>query len=105
MGHEYGRMYWFTSPAALGPAIYGHATMTRCIHDSAPAAIRREAAALASQSAALLCLLAHRLQKRPASVMYLSAAAEPAVEAHDRSPPRHALVALPTMHSPATAHG
>jgi hypothetical protein len=46
MAHEYGRMYWCMSPAALWPTVYGHATITRCIHDSAPAASRREAAAL-----------------------------------------------------------
>jgi transcriptional regulator with XRE-family HTH domain len=105
MAHEYGRMYWFTSPAALWPAIYGHATMTRCIHDSAPAAIRREAAALASQSAALLGLLAHRLHKRSESVMYLSVAVELAVEAQNRSLHGHALVALRTVYSPVTANG
>ena len=48
------------------------------------AASRWEAAALASQSAALLGLLAHRLQKRPESVMYLSVAVELAVEAQSR---------------------
>ena len=53
MTHQYGRMYWCISPASLWPTMYGHVTMTRYIHDSAPAASRREAAALASQSAAL----------------------------------------------------
>src|SRR5207302_8364804 len=43
MAHEYGRMFWCVSPAALWPTVYGHATITRCIHDSAPAASRREA--------------------------------------------------------------
>ena len=38
MGHEYGRMYWCMSPASLWPTVCGHATITRCILDSAPAA-------------------------------------------------------------------
>jgi hypothetical protein len=105
MAHEYGRMYWCMSPAALWPMVYGHATVTRCIHDGAPAAIRREAAALASQSAALLGLLAHRLQKRPDSVMYLSVAAELAAEAQNGSLHGHALVALRTAYSPVTTSG
>jgi hypothetical protein len=105
MAHEYGRMYWYMSPAALWPTVYGHATITRCIHDSAPAASRREAAALASQSAALLGLLAHRLQKRPESVMYLSVAVELAVEAQNGSLHGHALVALRGAYSPVTASG
>ena len=105
MAHEYGRMYWCMSPAALWPTVYGHATITRCIHDSASAASRREAAALASQSAALLGLLAHRLHKRPESVMYLSVAVELAVEAQDRSLHGHALVALRAVYSPVTSNG
>ncbi len=69
------------------------------------AASRWEAAALASQSAALLGLLAHRLQKRPESVMYLSVAVELAVEAQSRSLRGHALVVLRAVYSPVTANG
>src|SRR5437588_5978158 len=105
MAHDYGAMSWGISPAALWPTMYGHATMTRYIHDSASAASRREAAALASQSAALLGLLAHRLHKRPESVMYLSVAVELAVEAQSRSLHGHALVALRAAYSPVTANG
>ena len=103
MADEYGRMYWCMRPAALWPTVYGHATLTRCIHDGAPAAIRREAAALASQSAALLGLLAHRLHKRTESAMYLSLAVELAVEAQNGSLHGHALVALRSAYSPVTA--
>ncbi len=105
MAHEYGRMYWCISPASLWPTMYGHVTMTSYIHDSASAASRREAAALASQSAALLGLLAHRLHRRPESVMYLSVAVELAVEAQNRSLHGHALVALRAAYSPVTASG
>ena len=105
MAHEYGRMYWYMSPAALWPTVYGHATVTRSIHDSASAAIRREAAALASESAALLGLLAGRLDKRVEAVIYLNAAVELAAEAQHRSLHAHALVALRGAYSTVEASG
>jgi len=105
LSHEYGRRYWTMSPAALWPAVRGQVAITRRLYEVAPAASRRQAAALASRSASLLGLLHHRLGRRPESVMYLTLARELAAEAQDGPLQAYALVGLRAAFSPVTSDG
>ncbi len=102
---EYGRLYWHMKPAALWPTLYSHAAVTRHIHDAAPTALQHQAGRIASQSAALLGMLGHRLHRRLDSVMYLNLAIELAAEAQDGPLRAHALIALRAVYSPVTGAG
>src|SRR6266699_3943349 len=92
--NEYGRMYWNMRPAVLWPTFYAHVAVTRRIHETAEPSLQPRAATIASQSASLLGMLAHRLDRRLDSIMLLNLADDLAAEAKDGPLRAHAMAAL-----------
>jgi hypothetical protein len=92
-------MYWRMSPAALWPTVYGHLTVSRQLHQMAASGLKRQAAVVASEAAALAGMIADRRDRRLDVAMYLALAAEYADEAGDGQLRARALTATRSLYS------